>query len=598
MLKSASLIKPTEVGYLECICSSDNDLFLLTERALRLRNEIESLTVSRNVGCTLLYYEGEYFPPVPAASQFKRALHGERVSLTEVIKSAIREKWGPFKTLTKNPNDIPIAFSIENIKQDSNLLLALQELDGMKVFSERAFCYYRNDKMDQGCLPYFSFLEELIGKNKILLFHALPIQKEGPNRQQLEIIIKKLQSQQKLIDQKLQLIREKKQIEASFKEDVKQHKTTFQEVLAKKREQYSKETDPEKQSEIMNEIRRIQVEHIRELRRKRDEKLAELDAKEEKINQQLRVAFGLTSAASTYMPSKPIIQRKGLGNIPLVHLIRDHESFVLGTAVDDGGCFFDGLAQKLNVLQKTNQHSEKSLRMVCYTYYMENKEAVDELFKGQNEGSTKEYDKVLYTKPELDEAFDQTAPIWGRPHIEGVILCRALNLQEIVVLESLIDPITTNPVPKFIKITPDGISDLSIEEGNEFIRSQKSPVLVGSQGELHFVPLFSDEQLKLQASLQEEKKEDINLSSSHKSLADRLTTAKRIFSESEKPEQEEDISTNPIFAPRHSASGSSRDIVTPSLPAHQEQGRKSGSPQHKKPKISRPGKRGSKDDSE
>ncbi len=52
---------------------------------------------------------------------------------------------------------------------------------------------------------------------------------------------------------------------------------------------------------------------------------------------------------------------------------------MFGTAVDNGGCFFDGLAQAFNAFQGTQEHTEKALRQICYKYYSaieQNKEEV------------------------------------------------------------------------------------------------------------------------------------------------------------------------------------------------------------------------------
>jgi len=211
----------------------------------------------------------------------------------------------------------------------------------------------------------------------------------------------------------------------------------------------------------------------------------------------------IRKTVSTDSISGLIISRKELKNINISQFIENHVSFALGLAVDDGGCFFDALAQALNVIQKGNQHSEKSLRMRCHQYYSEHQLEVDTWNKKDYGGIDKgqEYFMIQYTKAELDQDFHGRAPIWGRPDIEGKILCRTLEIETIIIIEILEDPETQQQIPSFGKVTTEGEQGLDGEIANALIKSQKFPILVNSQKQLHFVPLLPNPTLTVSASL-------------------------------------------------------------------------------------------------
>src|SRR5690349_9396262 len=53
------------------------------------------------------------------------------------------------------------------------------------------------------------------------------------------------------------------------------------------------------------------------------------------------------------------------------------EQFKIGSARDNGGCFFDCIAQSLNATHHSNEYDEKSLRLACYEFYLQNTALVD-----------------------------------------------------------------------------------------------------------------------------------------------------------------------------------------------------------------------------
>ena len=112
--------------------------------------------------------------------------------------------------------------------------------------------------------------------------------------------------------------------------------------------------------------------------------------------------------------------RVGLKNISiallknLCHLPDTHQ---LGKAIDDGGCFFDALAQCLNEIHDSTEYTEKVLRKLCYQYYyasLANKSEVNEWNKKDFGGIDQDedaYSIVQSTKPELDKNFNARSQV-------------------------------------------------------------------------------------------------------------------------------------------------------------------------------------------
>ncbi len=139
------------------------------------------------------------------------------------------------------------------------------------------------------------------------------------------------------------------------------------------------------------------------------------------------------------------IKRKGLPRISkneLVKQIQMTPDHCLGESVDNGGCFFDALAQILNGMNKNNLHSEKYLRNLCHNFYLNEKELIDKWNnedQGLEEGA--DYYFINYTQPELDTLpLNNRSVIWGRPLVEGAILCAQLGLEGIIIFELIDNP--------------------------------------------------------------------------------------------------------------------------------------------------------------
>lgn len=163
-----------------------------------------------------------------------------------------------------------------------------------------------------------------------------------------------------------------------------------------------------------------------------------------------------------------------------------------GEAVNDGGCFFDALAQSLNEAQGTYQYTEKLLRQKCHGFYLANKEKVDQwnvkdkVLPLQKD----EYYLIQYTAPELAQNFNNQTPIWGRPAIEGVMLCSELELPSILVVEILRDW-DGQAVIGYYEASKTGYKQVSDEQEIASKLADKSiPKIAVGQKSLHFVPII------------------------------------------------------------------------------------------------------------
>lgn len=187
-----------------------------------------------------------------------------------------------------------------------------------------------------------------------------------------------------------------------------------------------------------------------------------------------------------------IRNRKGLQDCEQqIKLARPELEF--GQALADGGCFFDALAQALNQAQDANQYDEKLLRQACHRFYINNKALVD---KWNAEDSSTflekdEYNLVQYSSAELSQHFNHRSPIWGRPAIEGVMLCRELELHGILTLEILLDVDTQQLVAGYFLANKENYKQLTDEQVIQQLLADKSiPKLAVGQKSLHFVPIL------------------------------------------------------------------------------------------------------------
>ncbi|MHB9147324.1 MAG: ankyrin repeat domain-containing protein [Candidatus Amoebophilus sp.] len=174
------------------------------------------------------------------------------------------------------------------------------------------------------------------------------------------------------------------------------------------------------------------------------------------------------------------------------------EGYTLGATYNDGDCFFDALAQWVNIINHTDINNVKYLRMLCHNFYERNKDLVDKWAQADYGGLDKgkdEYYKVQYDAEEMDRLFNHGTPIWGRPWLEGEILCKELNLRGILSIEVYPNPENPSiPVISCHLVNQEEYKSITEEEVQALIQAGDIPVLVNEQKNIHFVPLLKKQQ--------------------------------------------------------------------------------------------------------
>lgn len=182
--------------------------------------------------------------------------------------------------------------------------------------------------------------------------------------------------------------------------------------------------------------------------------------------------------------------RKELASIntkDLIDILNLPEDYLPGSAVDDGGCFFDSLAQILNLIHNSTTYSEQYLRTLCFDYYLEHKDFVNHLHEQDYSDKTKSipYKMIIHS---ADSLGDNSTPIWGRAHVEGRILCLALEdkiMPAIHVIDLLLNPETNKYIPTHSRYTK--LGQEPVNPKNFF--KKNIPTLVLSQEDRHYIPM-------------------------------------------------------------------------------------------------------------
>lgn len=232
------VITATDKSYLSCFYDDEDDLFLLARSALEIRNADTRILPGRNIGSTLLVRGEERFPPAPAASQGPGG-HSELLSFAEIIKLAIKRKWGPFANFPEEANKKlqeklkqkhPQKLSCADVKAIPELQQALAQIDAIKVFSERAICDNAYDGNEYSpCLRFFNELDQVLRKGNLYLFQAIPKYSENGRYMTGEqnithicdaVTALKRESIQRLIGERYDIIQEKKALQMKYQEQL------------------------------------------------------------------------------------------------------------------------------------------------------------------------------------------------------------------------------------------------------------------------------------------------------------------------------------------------------------------------------------------
>jgi hypothetical protein len=156
-----------------------------------------------------------------------------------------------------------------------------------------------------------------------------------------------------------------------------------------------------------------------------------------------------------------------------------NESHIIGTAIGDSGCFFDSLAQTLNLYFNTQKYTEQSLRLACCEYVTSNVMKATRLINSDNKSTL---NILNYVQEMSKTGQDVEVPQCGRTEIEGVMLCRQLNIDKFYIYEIGKD---NDGVDYYdaCEITKKGVKNIDWNKDNI-----NMPCLVVK--DLHFVPIL------------------------------------------------------------------------------------------------------------
>lgn len=178
-------------------------------------------------------------------------------------------------------------------------------------------------------------------------------------------------------------------------------------------------------------------------------------------------------------------------------LLQLPDEFGVGVVADNGSCFFNVLAQSLNILQHTDEYTGERLRLICKQYYLENKTRVDQWDKKNNSDINikRKYVSHQHIKKELENS-RKFLPMWTTPHIGGQILCLQLEILCIYLIEIIVNPKETD---KHFIITKKGTKETA---GREFkICRGNIPTLVMIEEKLYFISIPSSTESDLKNKL-------------------------------------------------------------------------------------------------
>ncbi len=225
-----------------------------------------------------------------------------------------------------------------------------------------------------------------------------------------------------------------------------------------------------------------------------EERLASDRANPKKIIEPIE-SEQLTAPIPNVYLNTPIL-RKGLA-------INDKDKFlliqkipielILAGATNNEDSFFDAIAQILNSINKTNNYSDKSLRMHCHKFYSQNKKLVDDWNNNESkkvDNTWDDYSFIQYTEAECDKYFNGRRPIQGRPDIEGKILCHQLKLKGLCFIEIRDKSDSQLPLLRYYLANEDTYAFVTAGNAIELMADFKIPKIVFVRNNTHYVPLL------------------------------------------------------------------------------------------------------------
>ncbi len=184
------------------------------------------------------------------------------------------------------------------------------------------------------------------------------------------------------------------------------------------------------------------------------------------------------------------------------------ENFEIKKALGGGDCFFDSFLKGLVALQTQPEadNSVKSLRIACREYARKEVKSPNSWLRGALRTEGRDLDeyvpRIEYTSADIASAPDHlnlAAPIWGRPDIEGRILCEKYGVQLHLIEQQEVDG-----TAMFLHQIVDRLGSKPVE--NYASEDYNYPYIIHmiNTGALHFEPILRKPAV-VQSALSEEK---------------------------------------------------------------------------------------------
>jgi hypothetical protein len=175
-------------------------------------------------------------------------------------------------------------------------------------------------------------------------------------------------------------------------------------------------------------------------------------------------------------------KRAGLKSVSDTHIremLKLPEEYTIGEAIDNGGCFFDSFAQLLNTYNNTEEYTEKSLRLACCDYVSKNSSTAISLINADKNSnvSLANYDEEMSKTGK-----EREIPQWGRTDVEGIMLCRQLDLDKFYVYEIGKD-LDGAEFYSLCQVTKEKVINIDVSD-----LDLNKPTLIVK--DLHFVPIL------------------------------------------------------------------------------------------------------------
>nr|WP_253308677.1 ankyrin repeat domain-containing protein [Rickettsia endosymbiont of Ceutorhynchus assimilis] len=201
-------------------------------------------------------------------------------------------------------------------------------------------------------------------------------------------------------------------------------------------------------------------------------------------------------------------------------------NFVEGKADNNGDCFFDAIAQALKQIKPEIDCSIKSLRKTCHEFITQTK---TKWFQEIKESINDDIPRIQFTAADIATNTDPAIsilnlkePIWGRPEIEGRIICEKYNVrlhvQELHNIEGKI-------------IFIDQIIDQCDSKTTDIDYTQNDVIHIRNNGKFHFIPLLrhNNNDVELTTNQNSNQQKEVGLSNDQMVDKEKHITIKRVL---------------------------------------------------------------------